>query len=158
MSENRKKELDRLIQEYKEYKVIRQMENYIQHGRTTTLKHCENVARISFQINETLKLHANERRLIEAAMLHDLFLYDWHIKDPNRKPHGLVHPDIACRNAVRYFHIPPEEQAIIRSHMWPLTIRRIPRSREVWIICIADKYCAVIETLPLPASRRARAT
>ena len=34
---------------------------------------------------------------------------------------------------------------IIGSHMWPLNIRNIPRSREAILVCIVDKICAVQE-------------
>ena len=35
---------------------------------------------------------------------------------------------------------------IIQSHMWPLTITKVPISREAIIVCIVDKIMAIIET------------
>ena len=97
----REKQFVELIKDYYESDVVKQMDNYIQHGTTTTLEHCENVAWISYLINEKLHLNADEKKLVEAAMLHDLYLYDWHDGDPSRKTHGFDHPEIACINAVK---------------------------------------------------------
>jgi len=145
----REEQFVELIKDYYKSDVVKQMDRYIQHSKTTTLEHCENVAWISYLINEKLHLNADEKELIEAAMLHDLYLYDWHDKDPSHKMHGFVHPDIACNNAVKHFGISDKEQEAIKSHMWPLNITEIPKSKEALIICLADKYCALIETIRL---------
>ena len=50
-------------------------------------------------------------------------------------------------NARNYFQITQKEQNIIRSHMWPLTVRHRPTCREAVIVCLADKYCAVVESM-----------
>ena len=39
------------------------------------------------------------------------------------------------------------EKDIICSHMWPLTIRHMPRHREAVVICLADKICSLRETI-----------
>jgi uncharacterized protein len=31
--------------------------------------------------------------------------------------------------------------------MWPLTFRHVPTCREAVIVCLADKYCAVVESM-----------
>ena len=31
--------------------------------------------------------------------------------------------------------------------MWPLTFRHIPTCREAVIVCLADKYCAIVESM-----------
>lgn len=145
----REKQFMELIKDYYESDVVKQMDKFIHHGTTTTLQHCENVAWISYIINEKLHLNADEKELVEAALLHDLYLYDWHEDDPSHKLHGFHHAEVACNNAVKNFDISEKQQEAIRSHMWPLNITKIPKSREAMIICIADKYCALIETIRL---------
>jgi len=125
---------------------VLQMDNYIQHGRTTTYEHCLHVAAISERINRKLHLHANQDDLLTGALLHDFFLYDWHdltLKDL----HGFKHPKYALRNAKRNFRINKNIQNIIQSHMFPLTITVVPKSKEAWIVCFADKYVSVKETV-----------
>ena len=61
--------------------------------------------------------------------------------------HGFSHPGSACVNASNYFQITQKEQNIIQSHMWPLTFRHMPTCREAVIVCLADKYCAVVESM-----------
>lgn len=80
-------------------------------------------------------------------MLHDLSLYDdWNDERSNSNLNGKEYSDIPCDNTGKYLDAPIKEQETIRSHMWPLRIKQIPKSKEAWIICIADKYCAIIET------------
>lgn len=145
----REKQFVELIKDYYESDVVKQMDEYIQHGTTTTLEHCENVAWISYIINDKLHLNADEKGLVEAAMLHDLYLYDWHDSDPSHKLHGFIHADIAAENAEKHFGISEKEREDICSHMWPLNITKIPKSKEGLIISLADKYCALIETIRL---------
>lgn len=61
--------------------------------------------------------------------------------------HGFSHPGSACVNARNYFQITKKEQNIIQSHMWPLTFRHMPTCREAVIVCLSDKYCAVVESM-----------
>ena len=143
----REERFSKLITEYNESDEIQKMNEFVQHGDTTTLEHCKNVAWVSFIINERLHLNSDEKELIEAAMLHDFYLYDWHDGKPERKTHGFDHPFIANKNAEAYFHVSPKVSAAIKSHMWPLNITNIPSSREAILLCCVDKYCALVETM-----------
>lgn len=140
--------LDFMLAKYRSNPKVQEMKKYMQHGVITTYEHCERVTELSYLINRRLKLGANEESLVTGAFLHDFYLYDWHAEDGgSHNMHGFFHPGKACANAKKYFNIGEKEEAIIRSHMWPLTLTRPPKSREAWIVCMADKYISTRETL-----------
>ena len=133
-----------------------QMKNYTQHGSTSVFEHSLSVAKFSliFAINlETvLGVKVDRKALVRGALLHDYFLYDWHKPSEKRRGlHGFTHPSIACENAIRDFDISPIEQDIIKHHMFPLTFIW-PHSWEGWIVCLADKWCALCETFGIDIS------
>ena len=80
-------------------------------------------------------------------MLHDLFLYDWHEPDSTHRLHGFTHPVTASQNAKKMCNVNKDVEKIIKSHMWPLTITRIPSTREALLVCIADKIMATKEII-----------
>lgn len=124
------------------------MKEYIQHGNVTVNAHVMNVARYSIAISDNLHIPCSRRELIRGALLHDYFLYDWHVPDREHphKLHGFYHPGVALRNAAREYELTEREKNIIRRHMWPLTLVP-PVCREAWIVTTADKWCSLMETL-----------
>ena len=139
----------RNIENYKEICKLQSL--YFQHGTTTVLKHCRNVAYYSLliakKLNEKFNISFNYNNLIVGAFLHDLFLYDWHEKDKSHKLHGYTHPITASINAKRMCNVNEDIQKIIKAHMWPLTLRKIPLSKEAFIVCFIDKVLALRETI-----------
>ncbi len=127
--------------------VVNTMNDYIQHGSTTTLQHCLSVVSVSYAMASRLHWKVNYQNLATGALLHDFYLYDWHTHKSKGTLHGFAHPHIACRNAADRFQINAEVQHIITTHMWPLTLRYVPRSKEAVIVCMADKYCSMLETI-----------
>ena len=57
----REERFKKLIKQYMEAAEVRQMDEYIQHGTTTTLTHCHNVAWLCFLVNEYLHLNVIEK-------------------------------------------------------------------------------------------------
>ena len=53
------------------------------------------------------------RSLVRGALLHDYFLYDWHIPDESHKWHGVTHAGDALKNARRDFELNEIEQDMI---------------------------------------------
>lgn len=124
---------------------LNETKNYIQHGSISVYAHCVNVARMSVRIAKWLPIQVNMDALVIGALLHDYFLYDWH-DGKGRHFHGFTHPECAFRNAEKDYTLSPRVKNIIIRHMFPLTLVP-PTCTEAWIVCIADKICAIEETL-----------
>ena len=127
-----------------------------QHGETTVFEHCLSVAKFSLLmahfLERTLKISIDKDSLVRGALLHDYFLYDWHDKTvPGRRVHGFTHPTTARKNAERDFGLNDLERDIISKHMFPVTPFP-PMHRESVIVNLADKWCALCETLKLDVS------
>ena len=121
-------------------------DQYIQHGTTTVKEHCINVAQTAYFMSYRLRIRVHEEDLIRGALLHDYFLYDWHEKCLKNSIHGFTHPKKALTEASKDFDLTRIEEDMIRSHMFPLTVRP-PKYRESVLLCIADKICALQETI-----------
>lgn len=120
---------------------------HIQHGSVTVYAHCLSVAAESVRIAQRLGLDVDMDSLVRGALLHDYFLYDWHDNpDGRHNVHGFTHPYTALRNAKEDFDLTKKECDIIVHHMFPL-VPLPPHSKEAWIVCTADKICALKETL-----------
>ena len=98
-------------------------------------------------MEEKYNIKFNYKELLVGAYLHDFFLYDWHEKAKWHKWHGFKHPSIAAENAEKMFNISENEKLIIESHMWPLNIRKLPKSKEAILVCLVDKFSAILETI-----------
>ena len=52
---------------------------FFQHGTVTVYDHSVGVALMCLQLAALLRLRTDTRSLVRGALLHDYFLYDWHI-------------------------------------------------------------------------------
>lgn len=140
-----KTEFFNIIEDIINNETVKKMKEYRQHCNTSCYTHCLHVAYYSYIISK--KLGLDYKATARAAMLHDLFLYDWRNKfrDPkNYGFHAFVHPKIALRNASKIFELNEKEQDIIVKHMWPATIS-FPKYKESYIVTLMDKYSATKE-------------
>lgn len=139
----------RNIENYKQ--VVKLESKYFQHGNTTVWKHSRNVAYYSLiiarKLEEKFNIKFDYDNLIVGAFLHDLFLYDWHVKDASHRLHGYSHPKTASVNAKKMCNANDEVIKIIKTHMWPLTITKVPSTKEAFLVCIVDKGIALAETI-----------
>lgn len=132
------------IKDIKNNEDVLKMKNYLQHYNTSCYEHSYKVAFLSFLICK--KFNLDYVAAARAGFLHDLFLYDWHVKSKdNKRFHGFRHPYIALRNSLELYNLSKKEQDIIKKHMWPLTIIP-PRYLESYIVSFVDKYCAIYES------------
>lgn len=121
---------------------------FIQHADISCYDHSVAVAYVSVYLARRLKLSVDIRSIVRGALLHDYFLYDWHIPDKNHRFHGFIHAKRALDNARRDFELNRVEADIIRKHMFPLNLA-LPRYKESVIVTCADKACAFCETLEI---------
>ena len=141
------KEFIELIKDLINNDTVKEMQKYRQHYDVNTFEHCMNVSYISYKICKKLKW--DYKSMARAAMLHDLFLYDWR----NSKEelhldgyHAFVHPKIALENASKLYKLNEKEKDIIVKHMWPVTIA-FPKYKETYVITLVDKYSALQESM-----------
>ncbi len=126
--------------------LFKQELKFYQHGSITTYDHSVNVCNTCIKLVNKLNLKVNIESLIKGALLHDYFLYDWHIRSESPRLHGFVHPKYSCINAERDFGLNKIEKNMIRSHMFPMGWV-IPKYKESIILCLVDKYCATYELM-----------
>lgn len=136
-----------VVNELLQVSKVLELDNFKIHGDTTILEHSIMVAYRSYVNAKKIKSKKIDYyALIRGAMLHDFFFYDWRDKNKGFRLHGYKHPKIALNNAMQYFKLSPKEKDIIVKHMWPLTIAP-PKYKESWIVCFADKQCALSEAV-----------
>ena len=105
------------IREILEHDLFHSMIHFRHHGNVSCYEHTMIVAVKTFIIakNQNLDFISATR----GALLHDFYLYDWHINSPGL--HGFKHPYISLKNAKEYFPVNKIEKDAIKRHMWPLT-------------------------------------
>ena len=120
--------------------------SFMQHGNFSVYRHSISVAILSLHIASKFNLRIDYESLVRGALLHDYFLYDWHIHKSFPCSHGFTHPFLALKNAKEDFSLTDCEKDIIVHHMFPL-VPFPPLTPEGWIVCFSDKVCAVYETV-----------
>ncbi|MCF0131800.1 MAG: HD domain-containing protein [Pseudobutyrivibrio sp.] len=146
LTTNQISQIEEILSPYIDNPLVQSQHNNIQHGTTTMYEHCMNVVKVSVYLDARLGWKAEPKAMIVGAFLHDFFLYDWHTENPDGWGHSVYHPVRACKNAVEQFDIDKSIQNVILAHMWPWPVHRFPASKAALIVCLADKYCSIMET------------
>ena len=124
-------------------KRIEKLVDHCQHYNTTRLQHCINVSYYSFRICRFFGW--NKTAAARAGLMHDLYYYDWRIKNSFRKmSHPKWHPLVAKDNARKICNLNPVEEDAILKHMWPMTFS-FPKYKESFVVSMTDKGCAALE-------------
>lgn len=134
-----------IVKDLLESDSVNKMKRYRQHYDVSTFEHCLSVSYISYKICKKLKL--DYVSMARAALLHDLFLYDWRDHGVYKKltdKHVFTHPKCALENAKKITSLNAKEEDIILKHMWPITVK-LPKYKESYIITLIDKYSAIVE-------------
>lgn len=125
---------------------VREMIKYNHHKTINCHFHSVAVSYITYKICKML--NCNYVDAARAALLHDFYLYDWHITKHDEL-HAWYHPKMAQINAEKYFgKLTPMQSDMILSHMWPLHIVP-PKSKEGMVLTFADKICTNFDLLGL---------
>ena len=145
------REFQKIIEPLITNETVLKMKNFRQHYETSCFDHCYVVAFYCYLICK--KYNLDYKSATRAAMLHDLFLYDWRKRQEDRKGlHAFTHGKTACENACKLFDLNEKEKDMIIKHMWPVTIE-LPKSLEGFVLTFVDKYCATSETFEVLKSR-----
>ena len=139
------KEYIDMIKDILDNNTVQKMREYKQHYDVSCFFHCLLVSYNSYLICK--KHNLDYKSVARAGMLHDLFLYDWHIKkkEIGRKGlHAFTHAKKAYENAVKLFKLNDKEKDIIKKHMWPVTFK-LPRYKESFVVTYVDKCLAISE-------------
>ena len=137
-------EFNEILADIKNNETVLQMKKYRQHFDTTCYEHCLEVSYYCYKICK--KLHLDYKSATRAAMLHDLFLYDWRKPNPYGGLHAFTHGKVAYENASKIFDLNDKEKDMITKHMWPVTLS-LPKYPETFILTAVDKYCALEESI-----------
>lgn len=146
--ENKKSSFNEEYEKMKNDPRILLMKQFHQHAGNNTYDHVCHVAEMSRKIEKGLRLQGiDEKALLRGALLHDYYQYAFRDHPISAWKHGTGHAGTALENAEAAFTLSERERNIIYSHMWPLNLTHMPRSREAWIVSCADKICAVQEAV-----------
>lgn len=124
----------------------------IHHKTTTVGDHSFYVACASLCICNFLGhigINTNKKDMINAALCHDLGILGRSEKFSSSMQMMKEHPKDSVPIAREILGEDDNKRVedIISHHMWPATPLSFPRSREAYVITVADKYCAVMERL-----------
>ena len=137
-------EFQNIIKELVENETVLQMKNYRQHYDTNCFEHCHTASYYCYLMCK--KFNLDYKSAARGAMLHDLFLYNWRVKQDRKGLHAFTHGKAACENAEKLFELNNIEKDMIIKHMWPVTPIP-PRYIESFILTLVDKYCTIEETI-----------
>lgn len=136
------KEFQEIIYPLITNETVLQMKDFRQHYETSCFEHCYMASYYCFLICK--KYNLDYKSITRAAMLHDLFLYDWRHSHKNLNGwHAFEHPKIALENAKTITSLNAKEEDIILKHMWPVTFFKFPKYKESFVITITDKLSAM---------------
>jgi len=136
-------EFNNILNFINEKTALESCKKYSHHGHTNLYEHSVAVAYLSYKILKRVN-DKNLDEVIIGALLHDYFLYDWHIPDDNRKLHGINHPITALENAKKELALSDISQDVIKKHMFPLTLTP-PKYFGSWVVSLSDKIIATQE-------------
>jgi len=130
------------IKDLLELEDVKNLDQYMQHLKTSRLQHSINVSYYTYWICK--KLNWDYRSAARGGLLHDLYLYDWRTERQPEGNHIKAHPIVALRTAQKNVELNDIEIDSIINHMWPVTFG-LPRYKESMLLTFVDKYVTILE-------------
>ena len=158
LTSEEKKELEEIYQRFLHDEKVMRMQDIQMHRGSSCYIHSFRVAKLCVKKAARYNRYTFKdlKNVLVASILHDYYLYDWREHHELKKNHGRRHPLVACANAVRDFNIPIEVQEIIKTHMWPLTPKLYPKTKEAKLVNRMDNHIATREGLTFRAFKKRR--
>ncbi len=130
-----------IIEPFLTNKEFLKRKTFSHHINESVYAHTLRVSFDCYKIGKKLKL--DYKSLAIAALLHDFYETPWQTakeKKPFFQKHAFTHAHNAVLNAKKVFgkKITPKISNIMETHMFPVN-KKIPRSREAWILTLVDK-------------------
>ena len=100
-------------------------------------------------------MHLDYRSVARAALLHDLFYYDWRTTKFDLGTHAFIHPRVALRNAEKLTKLNAKEKDNILKHMFGATFA-LPKYPESRVLSLVDHIEAEPQSLPPLRAKLAR--
>lgn len=146
ISDQEKRELEETYQSFLHDEKILRMKDISMHRGSNCYIHSFKVAQVA--IRRALRHRkGNLYAILVGSILHDYYLYDWHVDRSKMRSHLSSHPYVAAENAERDFGIHEPIKRAITSHMWPVNFSDFPKTKEARIISLADKFIYAKEIL-----------
>ena len=156
ITDENRQELEELYQSFLNNLLILKMKEIPMHRGSNCYIHSFKVCKLVIKKALKSKKEYHYKALIISSILHDYYLYDWRKHSELRKKHGKNHPLIAEENARRDFDIDEEISNIIKTHMWPLTPKLYPKSREAKLVNYVDDVIATREFMTCSKFKKKR--
>lgn len=127
------------VEDLMQNETVQKMKTFPHHKKISTHFHSVYVAYSCHKLGKIIGIET--RDLTRGALLHDLYLYDWHTEKHEEK-HAWYHPKMAAINAEKYvMPLTDKQRDMILAHMWPLHLLP-PKSLDGFILTFCDKHCA----------------
>ena len=158
LTKQQKEELEAIYQKFLNDEKVQRMSEIQMHRGSSCYIHPFRVAKLCLLKASRYERYTFEdlKNVLVASILHDYYLYDWREHHELKKKHGRRHPLVACANAIRDFNVPTEVQDIIKTHMWPLTLKLYPKTKEAKLVNRIDNHIAIREALTFRAFKKRR--
>jgi len=135
--------LEEFLNKYSQDERILRMKDSPHHPNISAYTHTFRVVRKCVGIVKFFHMKVEWDNLLLGALLHDFYLYDFH--EHSSFKNCFLHPKMAMKNAKELFDANDHVIKIIKTHMFPLPIWKIPTSREAWVVSLADKLVSIKE-------------